>query len=318
MLIGYVDNHGASTERIVDPLGLDGGQAHRARPPQRGDPYLRRAPHHHRHPGGDRRQRDRDALPVERPALHRPGGRGRPGPHGRGVGLGRLLPLGPPPLGRRAGRARPVGAARGDRPGHRADAAGHDGHAALATATVGGRQAPGHPRPPVRWARGARRGSRRAARPRLRRLRGRGRRPGARPRSSTRRSTWSPAWSGTAAPSSTAPTTRCTRPYGRCPCSGPACRSGWPASPRTGARWSGRAGGTGTCRSGAASRPTSSRRTSASTRGRSGTWSCRGPTASLPRSTPTPGSPGWCSPRGRRTTAGCEELRHLAAAGPTG
>jgi len=25
VLIGYVDNHGASTERIVDPLGLDGG-----------------------------------------------------------------------------------------------------------------------------------------------------------------------------------------------------------------------------------------------------------------------------------------------------
>ena len=25
MLIGYVDNHGTSTERIVDPLGLEGG-----------------------------------------------------------------------------------------------------------------------------------------------------------------------------------------------------------------------------------------------------------------------------------------------------
>jgi predicted DNA-binding transcriptional regulator YafY len=25
VLIAYVDNHGASTERIVDPLGLEGG-----------------------------------------------------------------------------------------------------------------------------------------------------------------------------------------------------------------------------------------------------------------------------------------------------
>ena len=51
VLIGYVDNHGTSTERIVDPLGLEGGHADRARPPQRGDPYLRRAPDHRRHAG---------------------------------------------------------------------------------------------------------------------------------------------------------------------------------------------------------------------------------------------------------------------------
>ena len=25
MLIGYVDNHGASTERVVDPVKVDGG-----------------------------------------------------------------------------------------------------------------------------------------------------------------------------------------------------------------------------------------------------------------------------------------------------
>ena len=51
VLIGYVDNHGTSSERIVDPLGLEGGRLTALRPPQRGDPDVRRAPDHGGHAG---------------------------------------------------------------------------------------------------------------------------------------------------------------------------------------------------------------------------------------------------------------------------
>ena len=142
-----------------------------------------------------------------------------------------------------------MGAARGDRPGHRADAAGHDGHAALATATVGGRQAPGHPRPPVGWARGARGGPRRAAGLDFGDL-------GDEADARVRAAILDEALDVVAglvgdgrAELDGDPPHGAPRRCGRCPCSGPGCRSGSPASPRTGARWSGPAAGTGTCRS---------------------------------------------------------------------
>ena len=46
VLIGYVDNHGTATDRIVDPLSVEGGQLHGPRPPRRRRPHLRRAPDH--------------------------------------------------------------------------------------------------------------------------------------------------------------------------------------------------------------------------------------------------------------------------------
>ena len=55
VLIGYVDNHGTLTERIVDPVAVEGGQLHRLRPPQRRHPHLRRAPDHRRPHGRLRR-----------------------------------------------------------------------------------------------------------------------------------------------------------------------------------------------------------------------------------------------------------------------
>ena len=50
VLIGYVDNQGTTTRRLVDPVRV-GRLAHRARPPQRRPPHLRRPPHHHGAPG---------------------------------------------------------------------------------------------------------------------------------------------------------------------------------------------------------------------------------------------------------------------------
>ena len=83
--------------------------------------------------------------------------------------------------------ARPLGAARRDRPGDRADAARHHGHAAVAPPAAGGRQAPDHARPPQRRPGDPRRRPRRPARPRLLRLRRRGRRTRCARRSPTRR-----------------------------------------------------------------------------------------------------------------------------------
>ena len=118
MLIGYVDNHGTSTERIVDPLGLEGGMLTAL----------------------DHRSEEIRTFAVHRITTVTPvaAGRGlRLGSRMRyllsvppftdpsvvvdlaraaeDVRVGRLLPLGPPALGRRAGDPRPVGAARRDR-----------------------------------------------------------------------------------------------------------------------------------------------------------------------------------------------------------
>ena len=50
--IGYVDNNGGASERLVDPLRVQGGLAHRVRPRPRRRPYVRRPPHHRRRPAG--------------------------------------------------------------------------------------------------------------------------------------------------------------------------------------------------------------------------------------------------------------------------
>ena len=54
VLIGYVDNHGSSSERMVVPLRVEGGQLDRPRPPQRRHPQLRDPSDHDRPPGGGR------------------------------------------------------------------------------------------------------------------------------------------------------------------------------------------------------------------------------------------------------------------------
>ena len=54
VLIGYVDNHGVSSERIVDPGARRRWLAHRARPPGRRRTPVRRAPHPNRQSRGHR------------------------------------------------------------------------------------------------------------------------------------------------------------------------------------------------------------------------------------------------------------------------